>query len=142
MKPASSKEMFGWFRAADPGAVPYVNDFGILSGNDAAPYIAHIRELLGQGVPVGGIGCQGHFGGAVDPFRVRSVLDRLALFNLPIKVTEFDMDTRTSSPRCSRRTCASASRSSGSIWTWTRRGGRRRTRSGAWTRGSPFTLLL
>ncbi len=88
-----TKEMFAWVKEADPGAVLYVNDYGILSGRDGPRYIDHIRKLLAAGVPVGGIGCQGHFGGRVNAARVKEVLDQLAAFKLPIKVTEFDVNT-------------------------------------------------
>jgi GH35 family endo-1,4-beta-xylanase len=69
-----------------------VNDYAILSGNDGPRYVAHLRKLLDQGVPVGGIGCQGHFGKVVDGVHVRRTLDELAAFGLPIKLTEYDAD--------------------------------------------------
>ncbi len=89
-----TKEMFEWAREGDPGAVLYVNDYNVLSGNDGPRYAAHIRSLLARGVPVGGIGCQGHFGRAVDARHVRDTLDDLARFKLPIKITEYDIDVR------------------------------------------------
>jgi len=86
-------EMFAWAKEGDPAARLYVNDYGIISGKDAPRYLEHIRALIDRGVPVGGIGVQGHFGGHVDPMHVARVLQDLAAFHLPIKVTEFDMDT-------------------------------------------------
>jgi GH35 family endo-1,4-beta-xylanase len=48
--------------------------------------------LLDQGVPIGGIGVQGHLhGDSFDPNAVRDALEKLAEFNLPIRVTEFNM---------------------------------------------------
>jgi GH35 family endo-1,4-beta-xylanase len=88
-----TKQMFDWARTGDPGAILYVNDYSVLSGNDGLRYERHIRDLLDQGVPVGGIGCQGHFGARVDGWHVRSTLDRLARFKLPIKITEYDANT-------------------------------------------------
>jgi GH35 family endo-1,4-beta-xylanase len=88
-----TKEMFGWVKAAYPEAVLYVNDYSILSGGDGPRYIQHIQKLLDQGVPIGGIGCQGHFGGRADAGHIRATLDQLARFKLPIKITEYDMDT-------------------------------------------------
>jgi GH35 family endo-1,4-beta-xylanase len=52
-----------------------------------------IESLLALGVPIGGIGLQCHFGERVDRQKVRRVPNRLSRFNLPIKVTEFDMKT-------------------------------------------------
>jgi GH35 family endo-1,4-beta-xylanase len=90
--PGITKEMFGWVKAADPDAILYVNDYSILSGHDGPRYIKHIQSLLDQGTPVGGIGCQGHFGPRLDAGHIRATLDALAKFNLPIKITEYDMD--------------------------------------------------
>ncbi|MCY3017623.1 MAG: endo-1,4-beta-xylanase [Planctomycetota bacterium] len=89
-----TKEMFGWVKAADPDATLYVNDYSILSGGDGPRYIQHTQKLIDQGAPVGGIGCQGHFGGHIDAGHVLATLNQLARFRLPIKVTEFDMDTK------------------------------------------------
>ena len=86
-------DMFRFAREGDPNAVLYTNDYNILCGDDADKYEAQIERLLDRGIPVGGIGCQGHFGKPPDVGTARLVLDRLAKFNLPIKVTEFDIDT-------------------------------------------------
>ena len=87
-------KMFRWAREGDPDAVLYVNDYAVLTpGNrhlDA--YEKQIEWLIAQGAPVGGIGCQGHFGGPVDVLSVRRALDRLARFKLPLKITEFDVN--------------------------------------------------
>ena len=93
------KDMFLWCRQANPDAVLYVNDYGILTSSRVAgadsldQYERQIESFLAAGVPVGGIGLQGHFGGRVNRERVTRVLDRLSRFNLPIKITEFDMKT-------------------------------------------------
>lgn len=87
-----TKEMFNWAKAGDPNAILYVNDYNILSGNDGPKYIAHIKKLLEMGVPIGGIGCQGHFGKSVNGPKIKKTLDELAQFKLPIKITEYDVD--------------------------------------------------
>jgi endo-1,4-beta-xylanase len=87
------REMFLWCKKANPAAVLYVNDYGILTGNDLSRYERQIESLLAQGTPIGGIGLQGHFGGRVDKEHVKRVLDSLSRFELPIKITEFDMKT-------------------------------------------------
>jgi GH35 family endo-1,4-beta-xylanase len=92
-------QMFLWCRAADPEAVLYVNDYGILTGGDLAKYEAHIRALLKAGAPVGGIGLQGHFGKPADPEKVQKVLDRLAAFELPIRITEYDCNAADEADR-------------------------------------------
>ena len=86
-------KMFQWARRADPKAILYVNDYAIISGNHGPKYIKHIEKLIAAGAPVGGIGVQGHFGRRVDPAHVKKTLDSLAKFKLPIKITEFDINT-------------------------------------------------
>jgi GH35 family endo-1,4-beta-xylanase len=86
-----TRDMAAWMRAADPQAVLYVNDYDILTGRRLSAYVAHIRELLQDGVPLGGIGVQGHLhGDSFDPAALRHALDELAQFHLPIRVTEFN----------------------------------------------------
>jgi len=86
-------QMFRWAQQGDPTARLYVNDYNILSGGDVAAYERQIEELIEAGAPVGGIGCQGHFGPQIDMRQVKDALDRLARFGLPIRITEFDINT-------------------------------------------------
>ncbi|MBN1391903.1 MAG: endo-1,4-beta-xylanase [Sedimentisphaerales bacterium] len=90
-------EMAYMAKAGNPDIALYVNDYGILveGGYNAATYITQIETLLKNGVPIDGIGCQGHFvatkalGKApTTPEHVQKTLDQLAKFNLPIKLTE------------------------------------------------------
>jgi endo-1,4-beta-xylanase len=54
--------------------------------------MAHIRTLLKQGVPIAGIGAQGHSHlETFDRQYLRDALDSLAIFKLPIRITEFNM---------------------------------------------------
>ena len=87
-----TKQMAGWVREGDPAAVLYLNDYDILTGVKLNDYVRHIRGLLDQGVPIGGIGVQGHLhGDTFDATVLRSALEKLAEFKLPIRVTEFNM---------------------------------------------------
>jgi endo-1,4-beta-xylanase len=93
-------EMAYMAKAGNPNVTLYVNDYGILveKGFNADSYITQIENLLANGVPIGGIGCQGHFvsshkndssgRAATTPEHVQKTLDKLAKFNLPIKITE------------------------------------------------------
>ncbi len=86
--------MFRLAHQINPGAVLYLNDYNILSGACLVQYEAQIADLLSRKVPVGGIGCQAHFRGSTPaPISVMWHLDRLGRFGLPIKITEFDIDT-------------------------------------------------
>jgi GH35 family endo-1,4-beta-xylanase len=93
-------EMAYMAKAGNPDVVLCVNDYGVLAegGYNATTYITQIENLLANGVPIGGIGCQGHTitsdkndssgMAATTPQHVQKTLDRLAKFNLPIKITE------------------------------------------------------
>jgi endo-1,4-beta-xylanase len=90
--PDITKQMADWVKQADPGARLFVNDYDILTGNRLDDYIKHIRGLLEQGVPLAGIGVQGHLHGETfDPKAVQHALDELAKIGLPIRITEFNM---------------------------------------------------
>jgi GH35 family endo-1,4-beta-xylanase len=87
-------EMAWMVKATNPDATLYVNDYGILvdSGVNAGAYISQIETLLANGVPIGGIGCQGHLTttakNPMSPALVQRNLDRLSKFGFPIKITE------------------------------------------------------
>jgi endo-1,4-beta-xylanase len=93
-------EMAWMAKAGNPDAVLYVNDYGILydSGFNLDSYVVQIRNLLANGVPIGGIGVQAHSAALHQPGlsaeHIQDALDRLSEFGLPIKITEglFDMD--------------------------------------------------
>ena len=86
-----TKEMAQWVRDEDPKAVLFLNDYDILTGKRLEDYLIQIRNLLAQGVPIGGIGVQGHLhGDSFDPAELRHALTELSQFNLPIRITEFN----------------------------------------------------
>jgi endo-1,4-beta-xylanase len=90
--PGITKQMADWVKQADPNARLFVNDYDILTGNKLDDYIKHIRWLLEQGVPLAGIGVQGHLHGETfDPKALQHALDELAKIGLPIRITEFNM---------------------------------------------------
>jgi GH35 family endo-1,4-beta-xylanase len=85
-------QMAQWVRQADPKAVLFLNDYDILTGVRLDDYVKQIRTLLAQGVPLGGIGVQGHLHtDTFDPAALRHALDKLSQFKLPIRVTEFNL---------------------------------------------------
>jgi endo-1,4-beta-xylanase len=85
-----TREMAGWVIAQDPNAKLFVNDYDILTGNRLADSVAHVRRLQSRGVPIAGLGVQGHLhGDSFDPVALQHALDELAQFKLPVRVTEF-----------------------------------------------------
>ncbi len=90
--PGITKDMADWFKAADPDARLFLNDYDILTGKLLDDYIKHIRGFLDQGVPFAGIGVQGHLHGeSFDPEALQNALNELGKIGLPIRVTEFNI---------------------------------------------------
>ncbi|MFP4380702.1 MAG: endo-1,4-beta-xylanase [Candidatus Sumerlaeia bacterium] len=89
-----------WFeaaRGADPVSRLYINDFGILVGDQKKhkdSYEETIRFLLDNNAPLGGIGMQAHYTNGWQrrtPLQLRETLDRFGRYDIPIQITEFDM---------------------------------------------------
>lgn len=90
--PEITKLMAQWAHNGDPDAKLFLNDYDILTGNKLPEYMAQIRKLLAQGVPIAGIGVQGHLHSETfDRNELRRALDSLAVFGLPVRITEFNM---------------------------------------------------
>jgi GH35 family endo-1,4-beta-xylanase len=89
--------MAQWAHNGDPGAKLWVNDYDVLIsdsplGIGLPEYMAHIRKLFKQGIPIAGIGAQGHSHlETFDRQVLRDALDSLAIFKLPVRITEFNM---------------------------------------------------
>jgi GH35 family endo-1,4-beta-xylanase len=87
-----TKQMAQWAHTGDPEAKLFLNDYDILTGIKLADYTKQIQKLLDQGVPIAGIGAQGHLHGETfDRQQLKNALDALAVFHLPVRVTEFNM---------------------------------------------------
>lgn len=90
--PNITKQMAEWVHNGDPDAKLFLNDYDILTGNKLPEYMAQIQSLLKQGVPIAGIGVQGHLHAeSFDRKQLMDALDSLAIFKLPIRITEFNM---------------------------------------------------
>lgn len=91
-------DMARWVREEDPQARLFLNDYDITTGRKLDAYVAHIRELLRRGVPIAGIGVQGHsHGSTFDRAELRRSLGVLAQFKLPVRITEFNLPGQQSS---------------------------------------------
>jgi GH35 family endo-1,4-beta-xylanase len=89
--PDITRQMALWVRRGDPQAVLYLNDYDILTGNRLDDFVKHIRGFQRQGVPIDGLGVQGHLhGDTFDADKLQHALDTLAQFKLPIRITEFN----------------------------------------------------
>ena len=92
-----TKLMAQWAHNGDPDAKFFLNDYDILIpdsplGIGLPDYMAFIRKLLKQGIPISGIGVQAHSHlETFDRQYVIKALDSLATFNIPIRITEFNL---------------------------------------------------
>jgi len=87
-----TKQMADWVLKEDPEATLYLNDFGVLTGGRLKKFVAHVKNLQERGVPIGGIGLQGH--SHRETFKrnaLKNSLEVLAKLDLPIRITEFNM---------------------------------------------------
>ncbi|MEU4334895.1 endo-1,4-beta-xylanase [Micromonospora lupini] len=94
-------DAFRWARAADPKALLFYNDYNIEafgSGNPADDKTQFVYDmakgLRAQGVPIDGVGSQGHLGtqyGNFDTLQVTAALKRFAGLGLATAFTEVDV---------------------------------------------------
>ena len=92
-------DMFDLAHDIAPDLPLFINDYGILNNggmNQAAIDYYHqwLREHIAKGVPLGGIGFQGHFAaGLTAPEKVIDILESFSTYGLPLHITEFDIET-------------------------------------------------
>lgn len=97
--------MADWFnrtRRNDRGVKLYINDYGILSGAGSNQikqdyYYGLIQDIEAWGGEINGIGMQGHFGTDLTSIsKIYEILERFAVLEKDIKITEFDVNTTQS----------------------------------------------
>ena len=91
--PGIVADAFRWAHEADPAAKLFLNDYNLeQSGAKVDAYVKLAQQLLAEGVPVGGIGIQGHlatqYGG---PSGLQSVIQKFADLGLDVEITELDV---------------------------------------------------
>jgi endo-1,4-beta-xylanase len=91
--PGYLADAFRWAHQADPRALLFYNDFNIEGINPKSDAVyALVRDLRRQGVPIQGVGVQGHFGVQFGfPADVRDNLRRFEALGLFTAVTEADV---------------------------------------------------
>ncbi|MFC7328705.1 endo-1,4-beta-xylanase [Marinactinospora rubrisoli] len=85
-------DAFRWAREADPNARLYINDYnveGINAKSDALYEL--VRRLREQGVPIDGVGLQGHFILGQVPGTIEENLRRFADLGVDVAITELDI---------------------------------------------------
>ncbi|MFG2166277.1 endo-1,4-beta-xylanase [Micromonospora chersina] len=99
--PGYVADAFRWARAADPHALLFYNDYNIEAfgsgdpANDKTQFVYDMaKDLLAQGVPIDGVGSQGHLGtqyGNFDTLQVAGALRKFAGLGLATAFTEVDV---------------------------------------------------
>ena len=92
--PGYIADAFRWAREADPGALLIYNDYGGEGLNRKSDDVYElVRDLMRQGVPIGGVGLQMHLDAASLPpaADVARNLRRLAELGLAVNVSEMDV---------------------------------------------------
>lgn len=88
-------EAFHLAHAADPDAVLFLNEVLIDNpGPKFEAFLALVRDLRSRGVPIHGVGLQGHFIPVVDPVGLQRNMERLAALGVVVELTEVDVIQR------------------------------------------------
>jgi endo-1,4-beta-xylanase len=91
--PSYIADAFRFARAADPTAKLFINDYNTEGQNAKSNGLYNlVRDLRAQGVPIDGVGIQGHL--AIQfgfPNDLRQNLERFAALGVDVKITELDV---------------------------------------------------
>lgn len=90
--PGYIAEAFHLARQADPDAKLYLNDYNVegINAKSDAMY-ALVSDLLAQGVPIDGVGLQGHLILGQVPGSLQQNIARFAALGLDVAITELDI---------------------------------------------------
>ncbi|WP_188189145.1 endo-1,4-beta-xylanase [Nonomuraea sp. SYSU D8015] len=91
--PGYIADAFRWAHRADPHAKLYINDYNLeWNAPKIETTLSIVKDLQAQGVPIHGIGFQGHLGIQYDyPGDWANVMRRFADLGLEVAVTELDV---------------------------------------------------
>jgi len=85
-------QAFRWAHDADPQVRLWLNEIGAEGvGAKSDALYALVRDLLRAGVPLGGVGFQGHFSEQGVPASFRANLERFAALGVKVAITELDV---------------------------------------------------
>jgi endo-1,4-beta-xylanase len=97
--PTVIPQAFKWAHEADPGAILVYNDYNI-AGEDGTnaksdAVYAWLQQMLDQGIPITGVGNQGHLDTQYgwNPQQFQADLERYTTLGLHVAVTEADVRT-------------------------------------------------
>ncbi|UCD37635.1 MAG: endo-1,4-beta-xylanase [Fidelibacterota bacterium] len=87
------RKSFEWAHEADPEAELYYNDFNMWRPDKRQGVVRMVSNLQAEGVPIHGIGMQGHWGLDYPPLdELEASIRAYADLGLKVMITELDMD--------------------------------------------------
>jgi endo-1,4-beta-xylanase len=89
--PGYIAEAFHLAHAADPNALLFLNEIVSTPGVKLDGLVALVTDLLAQGVPIHGVGIQGHFFSNPNPQALQTVIQTFADMGLVVEPTEVDI---------------------------------------------------
>jgi endo-1,4-beta-xylanase len=110
--PAYISLAFEQARAADPGALLFLNDYNLEMPGKRRAFLNLAESLLKAGVPLGGLGSQTHLDLKTDPSTLGPTFRELASLGLPVHLSELDV-TLTGAPGDRREALALQARLAG-----------------------------
>ncbi|KAI0322738.1 beta-1,4-endoxylanase [Amylostereum chailletii] len=79
-------------RAADPNAKLYINDYNVEgTGAKATALLNLVKSLKSQGVPIDGVGLQGHFIVGSVPSTIQTNIQAFTALGVEVAITELDI---------------------------------------------------
>ncbi|PFH48763.1 glycoside hydrolase family 10 protein [Amanita thiersii Skay4041] len=79
-------------RAADPAAKLYINDYNIEgTGAKSTAMLNLVKSLQAQGVPIDGVGIQGHLIVGAVPSTIQANIQQFTALGLEVAITELDI---------------------------------------------------
>jgi endo-1,4-beta-xylanase len=87
------EKAFQYAHEADPNAELYYNDFSLENSPKRKGAVELIKKLKAEGVPVTGIGFEGHYKmGWPAPAQIEAAIDDFAKLGVKVAITELDVD--------------------------------------------------
>ena len=89
---------FQFAREADPDLKLYYNDYNLNNRSKADITYAMVKDLREQGIPVDGIGMQGHYSVMTTPGSVEYSLKKFSELGVEVSITELDVGVEGAAP--------------------------------------------
>lgn len=89
---------FTFAREADPDAKLYYNDYNLNNKGKADIVYAMVKDFQEQGIPIDGIGMQGHYNVDTSIGTVEYSLNRFSELGVEVSITELDIGVNSAAP--------------------------------------------